>query len=89
LSFLLLPFHHQDLQLSKEQIYNLTLCEIETLLQANGRTLKKIGRMPYPKNFVLHQSGNKLIFEELNYDKDKLLQQYHELYAALTGAIFN
>ncbi|CAJ2673035.1 unnamed protein product [Trifolium pratense] len=54
------------------------------MVQANGKTLKKIGGMPYPKDYVVQQLGNKLIYDELNYDKNHLHREYVQLYATLT-----
>jgi hypothetical protein len=65
---------------------HLTLCEIENYLQANNKTLKKIApSIPYPDDYVGSQLGNKLIYDETNYDKAKLEQEFQQLYGSLTG----
>jgi secreted Zn-dependent insulinase-like peptidase len=62
------------------------LCDIEDFLQANNKTLKKIApSMPYPNEYIGAQLGNKLIYDEKNYDKEQLHQEYEKLYASLTG----
>jgi hypothetical protein len=74
------------LLLTQEQLDHLTLCDIEDFLQANNKTLKKIApSMPYPSDYIGAQLGNKLIYDETNYDKEKLAQEYQQLYASLTG----
>jgi hypothetical protein len=40
--------------------------------------------MPYPKDYVTGQFGNKLIYEELDYDQ-AIQQQFQELFSSLTG----
>jgi hypothetical protein len=55
-------------------------------LQANNKTLKKVApSMPYPKDYVGSQLGNKLIYDETNYDKAELEQEFKKLYGSLTG----
>ncbi|XP_054824736.1 uncharacterized protein LOC129322435 [Prosopis cineraria] len=63
---------HQGFQLSDEELQNLTLLEIEKLLNVNARTLSEFGSMPLPQSSVMELRSNKLIRMELSYDK-KLL----------------
>jgi hypothetical protein len=74
-----------DLELTDEEIQNLTLMEIEQMLQANRRTLKEFKTMPYPKGYVLEQLGNRLIYDERNYDIQNQKDEFEQLHAALTG----
>uniref|UniRef100_A0A2N9IMI8 ATP-dependent DNA helicase n=1 Tax=Fagus sylvatica TaxID=28930 RepID=A0A2N9IMI8_FAGSY len=60
---------YEELRLSNEQIQNYTLEEIENNMVRNGRSLKEFEMMPYPDMMRLRESNNRLIVEELNYDK--------------------
>jgi hypothetical protein len=42
-----------DLQLTDQQVENLTLLEIEKYLQANRRTLRQFTSIPYSDGYVL------------------------------------
>ncbi|XP_045792199.1 uncharacterized protein LOC123886981 [Trifolium pratense] len=75
---------NKDLQLTDDEIENLTLLEIEQYLQGNRRSLKEFGSMPYPKGYVLEQLGNRLIYDERNYDIQALKEEFAELSASLT-----
>jgi ribonucleotide reductase beta subunit family protein with ferritin-like domain len=74
-----------ELQLTDEQLENLTLLEIEQYLQANRRTLKQFPCIPYPKGYVLQQLGNRLIYDERNYNVEDQKQEFAQLSASLTG----
>jgi hypothetical protein len=74
------------LQLSDDQIDNLTLIEIEKLLQANRKSLTDYTNIPYPKNYVTAELGNRLIYDELNYDAQQQKEEFNGLYKSLTGA---
>ncbi|MCI06101.1 helicase-like protein, partial [Trifolium medium] len=78
---------NRDLQLTDDEIENLTLLEIEKYLQGNRRSLREFGSMPYPKGYVLEQLGNRLIYDERNYDVPTLKEEFAELSASLTGYI--
>ncbi|XP_057443768.1 uncharacterized protein LOC130735914 [Lotus japonicus] len=51
---------------------NLTLAEIEKLLQNNGRSLHDFASMPYPLDIVVEDTNQRLIIEELNYDRKEM-----------------
>jgi hypothetical protein len=74
-----------DLQLTDEQIENLTLIEIEKLLELNRKTLRDFPEIPYPKQYVTANLGNRLIYDELNYDKEHQRKEFQELFQTLTG----
>ncbi|XP_045797949.1 uncharacterized protein LOC123892172 [Trifolium pratense] len=76
--------HNQDLQLTDDEIENLCLLEIEKYLQGNRRSLREFGSMPYPRGYVLQQLGNRLIYDERNYDVASLKEEFAELSASLT-----
>ncbi|XP_058767938.1 uncharacterized protein LOC131641626 [Vicia villosa] len=73
-----------ELVLIQEELQNLTLIEIEKLLQANRRTLKDFSPIPYPNAYVLEQLGNRLIYDERNYDSASMNSEFENLFAALT-----
>jgi hypothetical protein len=74
-----------DLILTAEEIENLTLLEIEKLLQSSRRTLKDFPSIPYPKGYVLEQLGNRLILDERSYDTANLKLEFQQLFSSLTG----
>ncbi|XP_058784469.1 uncharacterized protein LOC131659274 [Vicia villosa] len=76
--------NNKALVLTEEQTKNLTLIEIEILLQANRRTLKDFKPIAYPDDYVLQQLGNRLIYEERNYDIDLMKSEFHNLFTAPT-----
>lgn len=66
------------LTLTEDQIKNLALMDIENLLQMNGKSLEDYKGMPLPSNISVEGEEERLILEELNYDKrnmNDLLQQ--------------
>ncbi|XP_058745935.1 uncharacterized protein LOC131618794 [Vicia villosa] len=73
-----------ELVLTQEELQNLTLIEIEKLLQANRRTLKDFSPIPYLNAYVLEQLGNRLIYDERNYDTTSMNSKFENLFAALT-----
>jgi len=77
-----------ELNLSSDQLQNLTLVEIEKLLQTNKKSLKDYPCMPYPNNFVQTLSGNRLIYAELDYNVIEQQQLFQSNYKCLTGNFF-
>ena len=74
-----------ELLLTVVELQNLTLIEIEKLLQANRRTLKDFSPIPYPDGYVLQQLGNKLIYDEHNYNPTIMKSEFTTLFDALTS----
>lgn len=74
-----------DLQLSDEELKNLTLLEIEKILELHRRSLTEFKPMPYPKDYVTAQLGNRLIFDERNYDVQMQKDEFDTLFKSLTG----
>ncbi|XP_057725597.1 uncharacterized protein LOC130941198 [Arachis stenosperma] len=64
-----------ELQLSEDQIMNLTLSKIEEKLQANGRSLREFDGMPFPSFGTIEGLDDRLIMDELNFDVDGLRNQ--------------
>ncbi|CAH9113009.1 unnamed protein product, partial [Cuscuta epithymum] len=58
----------QDLQLSDQELQNLTLVEIEKLMQKKRKSLKDYPSIPYPNGYITEQLGNRLIYAERDYD---------------------
>ncbi|XP_058741856.1 uncharacterized protein LOC131614261 [Vicia villosa] len=83
--------NNADLVLTEERLLNLTLTEIEKLLQANRRTLHDYKPIPYPDGYVLQQLGNRLIYDEQSYDVSAMRTEFTRLSNVLTdeqGKIF-
>ncbi|XP_021980701.1 uncharacterized protein LOC110876850 [Helianthus annuus] len=73
------------LPLTDDQLWNLTLSEIENILLRNNSSLRKFTMMPYPDYESVSSSNNRLITEELGYDRQNLQNEFHDLYLALTN----
>jgi hypothetical protein len=43
--------------------------------------------MPYPKDYVTAELGNRLIYDENNYDVQVQKREFNELYKSLTGEL--
>ncbi|KAL5132869.1 hypothetical protein HKD37_03G006287 [Glycine soja] len=65
----------------KETIH---LCYIENMLQANRRSLRDFPSMPYPIGYAPNQHHNKLIHNEMTYDKQMLAAEFNKTYHLLT-----
>jgi hypothetical protein len=67
-----------DLTLTMEQLHNITLHELEIILQRNGRSLRDLPGMPLLTADVEHYQSNRLIREEMSYDSNALLHVVHD-----------
>lgn len=76
--------NNRDLELTDDQIKNLTLTLIEKHMEKNIRSLKEFKGFPYPTNYVMEELGNRLIYDELNYDEDALKLEFKRLFSTLT-----
>ncbi|XP_058775274.1 uncharacterized protein LOC131649531 [Vicia villosa] len=74
----------QGLTMSDAELKERTLMAIETLLQNNNRSLKDFKTMPYPKDYVESFTGNRLLYDERQYDVVAQQQIFESLYASLT-----
>jgi len=54
-------------------------------MERNIRTLKDFKGFPYPSGYVVEQLGNRLIYNELNYNVDALAVEFQQLFRSLTG----
>ncbi|XP_074282420.1 uncharacterized protein LOC141606935 [Silene latifolia] len=73
-----------DLQLSDEQLKNYALSEIEALLQRNGSSLRKFDNMPFPDSDIHAMNSNRLLEDELSYDKEVLKKEHEVLTSSMT-----
>ncbi|XP_035845817.1 uncharacterized protein LOC110924923 [Helianthus annuus] len=73
-----------DLCLTNDEVKNLTLYEIEKILIRNNSSLRNFNTMPYPDHELISTSNNRLITEELDYDRIDLQEQFENLLVSLT-----
>lgn len=57
--------------------------EIEKLFNDVGKSLKDFSTMPYPDDSFMQLLQNRLITEELNYDRIQMLEQHENLHQNL------
>jgi PIF1-like helicase len=74
-----------DLKLSDSEIQNLALLEIDKLLQRVGRSLKDFPPMPIPTAVDFNIQDNRFINEELEYDRESLIEEHAKLVANLNS----
>ncbi|CAH1421166.1 unnamed protein product [Lactuca virosa] len=72
------------LSLTEDQLKNLTLYEIEKVLLQNNSSLKDYYGMPYPDHESISSSNNRLITEELDFDRTVLHNELIQLMDSLT-----
>ncbi|XP_057747007.1 uncharacterized protein LOC130966238 [Arachis stenosperma] len=73
-----------NLHLSDEHIMNLTLAKIEHKMQVNGRSLKEFPAMLYPSLDLFHGLKDRLLLDEVNFDRSLLKQQYMQSLKTMT-----
>ncbi|CAJ2678040.1 uncharacterized protein LOC123904970 [Trifolium pratense] len=76
--------NNRELQLTEAQLENLTLIEIEKYLEANRKSLTDFPCLPFPNDYVTAELGNRLIYDELNYDVHQQREEFLQLYQSLT-----
>lgn len=69
-------------RLSDDALMEKALLHIECILNRNGKSLNDYPSMPKLKSDFTYD--NRLIFEELDYDREKNLEDFHNLHAKLT-----
>ncbi|KAK2371204.1 hypothetical protein QL285_084180 [Trifolium repens] len=74
----------QDLVLTPEQLKSYALAEIDALLQSNNKSLRNFPDMPQPDPGLLPDRGNRLIYDELNYDRQALADEHRKLMSTMT-----
>jgi hypothetical protein len=70
--------------LTSDQLKSYALAEIEISLQSNNNTLENFPDMPRPDPGLLPFRGNRLIYDELNYDRHVLTKEHHTLMSTMT-----
>ncbi|XP_057432270.1 uncharacterized protein LOC130725023 [Lotus japonicus] len=76
---------YPGLNLTDDQKKNLALAEIENMLQNNGRSLHNFVSMPYPSDIVVEDVGQRLIVEELNYDRNEMSEYLDQCLSSITN----
>ncbi|XP_022014702.1 uncharacterized protein LOC110914199 [Helianthus annuus] len=76
-------FMFPGLHLSDDQLKNYCLIELNELLEKNGKSLSDFTDMPQPDTSLLDKMYNRLIREELSYNKKKMTDEHDRLYASL------
>ncbi|XP_042055868.1 uncharacterized protein LOC121800363 [Salvia splendens] len=76
--------NYPGLILSEDEIQNFALAEIEKLLQNVGKTLRDFHGLSYPDNQYFESSENRLITDELCYDREGLASEYLEFISKFT-----
>ncbi|CAH9070723.1 unnamed protein product [Cuscuta europaea] len=84
-----LMFNHPELILSEDEIKNYTLFEIEKLLRSCGKSLEDYEGMPTPNAQFLFTNRNRLVYDELRYDRVSLLEEHKKLLHSLNDEQFN
>ncbi|XP_020985767.1 LOW QUALITY PROTEIN: uncharacterized protein LOC107461290 [Arachis duranensis] len=82
--------NHPGLQLTTSQVETLTLIEIEKILNINNRSLKDWDTMPFPSDNMsswdpYSNSLNRLIVDELGYDRSSLHIEHNTLIKQMTS----
>ncbi|GAU38772.1 hypothetical protein TSUD_279250 [Trifolium subterraneum] len=73
-----------DLVLTDDQLKSYTLAEIEILLNCNNKKLENFPEMPKPDMGLVPEIGNRLIYDELNYDRHALANDHRKLMSTMT-----
>ena len=71
--------------LDDEQLKSYTLAEIERLLQGHGKNMKEdYPTIPQSDVSLSNKGHNRLIYDELRYDKNKLRKEHRPLMSTMT-----
>jgi len=71
--------------LTVEQLKTYTLAEIEICLQGHGKGLDDYPDMPQPDRSLVPEISNRLIHDELNYNRDSLAEEHRRLMSTMTN----
>ncbi|XP_071729321.1 uncharacterized protein [Rutidosis leptorrhynchoides] len=77
--------HRTGMQIEIELLKDLTLQEINKLLQRNSSSLRSFNSMPCPLNHTRNISKNHFIINELSYDKIILANEHSDFITKLTS----
>lgn len=75
----------QDLVLSPTELKSFALSDIETLLQSSNKSVSDFPTMPQPDMSLITDRQNRLIYDELNYDRQSLAEEYTQLMSTMTS----
>ncbi|KAL7104044.1 hypothetical protein ACP275_08G219500 [Erythranthe tilingii] len=75
---------NKDLQFDEDHLKNIALAEVENILRSNNKSLADYPIMPRPDMSLLSQVQNRLIHDELRYDRQALAAKHGQLMANLT-----
>ncbi|GJS03730.1 hypothetical protein Tco_0320238 [Tanacetum coccineum] len=67
---------------SDDEKRNVCLFYIEELMRSRGYSLRNWPEMPYPDNRYITEFGNRLIYDETDYNPMELQSEYERLYAS-------
>ena len=70
---------YEHIQLTDEQLQNHALFEIEQILAKSGRFLKEFDGMRYPNMSAIRENKNRLLQEELDFDRVDLAAKHFNL----------
>ncbi|GAU39679.1 hypothetical protein TSUD_320920 [Trifolium subterraneum] len=73
-----------DLVLNVDQLKSYALAEIGKLLESNGKSFDNYPDMPWPDAGLMPDRGNRLIYDELNYDRQLLAEEHRNLMSTMT-----
>nr|GEU54553.1 hypothetical protein [Tanacetum cinerariifolium] len=62
---------------------NMPLFYMEEVMRSRGTTLRRWPEMPFPDERYISEFGNRLIYDELDYNPTELQSKYERLYVAL------
>jgi hypothetical protein len=74
-----------DLVLSPTELKSFALSDIETLLQSSNKSVSDFPTMPQPDMSLITDRQNRLIYDELNYDRQSLAEEYTQLMSTMTS----
>ncbi|XP_019189858.1 PREDICTED: uncharacterized protein LOC109184316 [Ipomoea nil] len=77
-------FSVSDLNMNESQKKNFALLEMEKLLTAWNKSLSDYPPMPMPDGNNYWFCGNRLLLEEMSYDREALMHQHNSLHPKLT-----
>lgn len=70
--------------LSQDELKSFALIEIEKILQSNNSMLSDFPEMPQPELELISTSQNRLLYDELNYDKKALEEEHIQIMSTMT-----
>ncbi|XP_020080111.1 uncharacterized protein LOC109703807 [Ananas comosus] len=74
----------ENLRIPQLELQNHVLFELEVIFNKNGSSLTQYN-LPIPNRLIVDGLNNKLLAEELDYNRTELLQEYSELFDGLNS----